>query len=63
MSDLISETPMYLVPVTDPDRITAARRELGLTDEVIEQRKKEFRNSLAEYKRRHSELQPDSDNS
>lgn len=50
----VLETPMYLVPVKDPRRAAELRKKAGMTPEVVEQRKKEFRESLERYRKARS---------
>ncbi|MDD7465495.1 MAG: hypothetical protein PUK59_04590 [Actinomycetaceae bacterium] len=50
----VLETPMYLVPVKDSRRAAELRKKAGMTPEVVEQRKKEFQESLERYRKERS---------
>lgn len=49
---------MYLVPDNDPERVRAVREKIGLTDEDIEQAKKDFDASLERFYKKHPEKRP-----
>lgn len=42
--------PMYLIPVTDPERIKKIREKMGMTEEHIARAQKEFKEPLKESK-------------
>lgn len=50
----VLETPMYLVPVKDSRRAAELRKKAGMTPAVVEQRKKEFQESLERYRKERS---------
>ena len=41
---------MYLIPITDPERIKKIREQTGMTEEHIARAQKEFKESLKESK-------------